>query len=235
MSQSSSSLSGINMPFLKSNVCRSRNLLLIAIVLSLNACGSSGPEEAASQTPTVDPRFATAESLLEHYNHLSMQTPKADVTGIFSLLYAENPRQEQMVRVYKSSLPLMKLDDICWEKFGEGFRPDSEEAPFTPALNAAIMTESNLDRAKAKLKENDGGKIDLYLVNYNGRWWLSGYTLEYDKQLNGDGADLNQMENAIGNLAAAAPLVLSKIKSGEIKSVEQARVAFGAEIMRRGP
>lgn len=204
---------------LRSIVCCSRKLLLITLVLSLNACNngsssSSEPEETTAQPPTVEPRFDSAKALLEHYNQIAMRQPQANPAEIFSLLYAETPKQEQIVRIYKNSLPLMELDALCWEKFGAGMQKDSKESPFTTARNPAIMTESDPERAKARLKENDGQYTDLYLVKYNERWWISGLTLENDKKINNDDVDLDLMERAMDYFSTSAPKVISEIESG---------------------
>lgn len=186
----------------------------IAIIVLISACSSEEPESAANQPPPVDPRFASADALLEHYNQIAMREPKADPAGIFTLLYAETPIQERLVRVYKNSLPLMELDAICWEKFGAGLRPNSKESPFAPARNSAIMAESGQDRAKARVKENNGQNMDLHLVRYNGRWWISGYTLEYDREFYRADVDLDQLERGVRYLSASAPKVIAEIEAG---------------------
>ena len=186
----------------------------IAIMVLLSACSAEEPEPVAVQPPPVDPRFASADALLEYYNQIAMREPTADPAGIFTLLYAETPIQERLVQVYKNSLPLMELDAICWEKFGAGLRPDSKESPFAPARNSAIMAESGQDRAKARVKENNGQNMDLHLVRYNGRWWISGYTLEYDREFYRADVDLDQLERGVRYLSASAPKVVAEIESG---------------------
>jgi len=184
------------------------------IIVLLSACSGEDSPPVAVQPPPVGPRFASANALLEHYNQIAMREPKADRAGIFALLYAETPIQERLVRVYKNSLPLMELDAICWEKYGAGLRADSKESPFAPARNSTIMAESGQDRAKARVKQNNGQNMDLYLVKYNGRWWISGYTLEYDREFNRADVDLDQVERGVRYLSASAPKVIAEIESG---------------------
>ncbi len=184
------------------------------VTSSLPGCGGNG-DNATREQPQVDPRFASAEALLEYYNQVALRQPKTEPRQVFSLLFAETPLQERLVKLYKASLPLMELDDLCWERYGKGLGPDEKESPFAPARERAIMVEVGDERAKARHRKNDGREIVLYLVNYNRRWWISGYTLEYDPDINPADRDLGKAARAIGYLAAVAPKVTAELKSGK--------------------
>ncbi|MCH8823020.1 MAG: hypothetical protein IH984_05875 [Planctomycetes bacterium] len=106
------------MPNLRSIVCRSRNLLLIAIVLTLNACGSSEPEETAVQAPTVDPRYATAQSLIDYYNTIE-RTSREYLPRSLELYYVETPLQEKIYRLNQTIVAHAALRNELKDYFGE--------------------------------------------------------------------------------------------------------------------
>ena len=86
----------------------------ITIIVLLSACSSEDPESVAIQPPPVDPRFASADALLEYYNRVLTQQPKLDSREYLSLMFAETPLQERLLALYRDSLPLLELDDACW-------------------------------------------------------------------------------------------------------------------------
>ena len=112
----------------------------------------------------VDPRFASADALLEYYNQVLTQQPKLDSREVLSLMFAETPLQERLLALYRDSLPLLELDDACWEQYGAGLNPGTDESPFEPARHRATMTESDNDRAKARRRRNDGSRADVYCI-----------------------------------------------------------------------
>jgi len=117
---------------IKSLVCRSRNLLLIAIVLSLNACGSES-EETAIQT--VDPRFATAESLIEYFNSLPSLGNDAGPAFV-ELLYAETPFQEQFLNTLRISNDLHRAEIAMHERFNTSLKEDGQGNLFLHSIQA---------------------------------------------------------------------------------------------------
>lgn len=81
---------------------RTLRILLPLVALFATAmcpgCGEGGGGNAVgSNTPAIDPRFATAEALLEYYNQVAMTGPKVNIESIFDLLYAETGLQEQLI------------------------------------------------------------------------------------------------------------------------------------------
>jgi len=219
---------------LRSNIGRSRKLLFIALVLLLNACGSiSEPEDTAVQTPTVDPRYATADALLETFNEIVTQ-PRVDTYAWHDLIYAENDLQRRMLACMRTLIPFHTLEQTVYEKFGEFITPSSKSPPYAPDKPSSI-TEYDNQRAIAKGINTDGETYTTYFVQIGDRWWVSGYTMEHDPDTKKTIENLDAFERLVANLAAAAPTVLNKIESGEITSAEQARIAFGIEIVRRGP
>lgn len=220
------------MSILGSIVWRSRNVLLIVIVLSLNACGSE-PEDAATQTPTVDPRFASADAILETYNQIITQ-PRVDPHAWHNLFYAENDLQRRVLACLGTIIPFHNLEQKVYEEFGELFTPNSKSPPYAPD-KPSKMIEYNDHRAIAEGINTDGETYKTYFVQIGNRWWISGYTFEHDPDTKKTIENLDAFERIVATIAAAAPTVLNKIESGEITSAEQARTAFAAEIARQGP
>ncbi len=218
---------------LKSNVLCIRNLLLIAIVISLNACGGSEPEETTAQTTTVDPRFATAEAMLETYNQIITQ-PRVDPYAWLELFYIENETQKAMLEAVRADFPYLELDQVVFEHFGECLNPKMKTAPFAPDL-PAVMTESNGQRSIANGIDADGDKYIVHLVQIGDRWWISGYTLEYLSW--GKRSIQEHEESARFNafVSDASIIIKQRVIAGEITTVDQARKALGAELARRVP
>lgn len=189
----------------------------VAIIVLLSACSSEERESAVNQPPPVDPRFASADALLEYYNRVLTQQPKLDSREYLSLMFAETPLQERLLALYRDSLPLLELDDACWEQYGVGLSPGADEAPFAPARHRATMTESDNERAKARRRRNDGSGADIYLVRLGNRWWISGYTYEYDRRFKPDKESLDDLERRTRYLAAVAPIVTAEVRSGKFK------------------
>ncbi len=187
----------------------------ITIIVLLSACSSEEP--VVNQPPPVDPRFASADALLEYYNQVLTQQPKLDSREFLSLMFAETLLQERLLALYRDSLPLLELDDACWEQYGAGLSPGADESPFEPARHRATMTESDTDRAKATRRRNDGSRAEIYLVRLSKRWWISGYTYEYDRRFKPDKESLDDLERRTRYLAAVAPIVTAEVRSGKFE------------------
>lgn len=218
---------------LNSNVFYIRNLLLITIVILLNACDGSEPEETAIQAPAVDPRFVSADAMLETYNNIITQAPRVDPHKIFSFMYTENDTQKAMLKSISSTIPYLELDQVVFERFGECLNPKDKIAPLAPDSPAAI-TERNGQRAIAEGIDAEGDKYTVHLVQIGERWWVSGYTLEYLPWGNRSIQEYEETSRFNTYLSQAAAKIEQQIKTGKITSVDQARNALRAEIVRQG-
>lgn len=208
---------GLTMATTSTRTDRLQTAFAITIIVLLSACSSEERESAVNQPPPVDPRFASADALLKYYNQVVTQQPKVDSRELLSLMFAETPLQERLLALYRDSLPLLELDDACWEQYGAGLSPSADEPPFEPARHRATMTESDKDRAKATRRRNDGSRAEIYLVRLGNRWWISGYTYEYDRRFKPDKESLDDFERRIRYLAAVAPIVTADVRSGKWK------------------
>ena len=85
----------------------------------------------------------------------------------------------------------------------------------------------------AKETISDGSESDLYLVLIGDRWWMSGYTLEYDPLLKGLRENLEGNERVMRNLAAVAPGITRRLGNGEFDAADEVRAAFGEALAAR--
>lgn len=215
----------------------------ITLLLALGACssclvmpGCSGEEEAsaAESVPVVDPRYASADALVGHYNELA-QKPIPDIRRIFTLLYAENDQQQRMIHFYQEAIPTIELDQVIWEQFGRGLFTPSGDAPLAPDKEPARIVERSPQRARAEYRESDGGKADLYLVQVGERWWISGYTLEYDEELKSLREEIDEAERMIKYMGPVAPDIARRVRAGEFRSPDEVGFALGVAMAQRFP
>ncbi len=205
----------------------------VAIIVPLSACSGKESEPGVIHPPPVDPRFASADALLETFNHIITQ-PRVDPVAWHDLIYAENDLQRRLLACMREAVPFDNLEQTVYEKFGEHFTPGRKSPPFAPDKPSSII-EYNDQRVTAEGINTDGKIYKTYFVQIGDRWWVSGYTMEYDPVAKEGIENLDALERVVALLAAAAPAVLNNIESGEITSVEEARVAFQAELARRAP
>jgi hypothetical protein len=171
------------------------------IALALVGCGGE-PESVPVVEPQVDPRFASAEALLDHYNELTCNRDVVDAAGAFDLFYAENDHQRRLLSVVRSFIPLAELDQAMWDQFGEAVDPEDPISMLTPNPGPAVMTEHTGRRAMAKEPRANGGENDLYLVEIGDRW-----------------------------CARVAARLRDRIRAGEFATADDARMAIAAAMM----
>jgi hypothetical protein len=205
---------------------------LMASTAALCSCSASEDEDqaaAAAAEPAVDSRYATAEALVAQFNAMTTKDP-IDMAGANALMYAENARQRTLVDIVNIMVPLFPLNDLMEERFKQPLDPTRPTAFLAKANGPATITQNQGDRATATYKEHDGRTETLQLVKYNGRWWISGYTLEHDPDLkNVSDDDIAFMRIIFRGMASVAPSVTRRIKSGELKTANAARQALQYE------
>src|SRR5690349_11787942 len=149
--------------------------VLVFAVVAISACAKSNEPIAAPVQP--DPRFASAEALLEYYNSLTTREP-VDMIAVYNACYAENDVQRQYIDASRQLQPFAELDRLMFQKFGECFNPKSKSHMLAPD-KPAKMIKLEGQRAEAELINSDGETQTLRLVQIGDRWWVSGYTFEY--------------------------------------------------------
>ena len=200
---------------------------LVAVIATLLIGGCGGSEPATSEEAAVDPRFASAEALIEYYNKITVHTSRVDMAAAVELLYPENALQEQLVRITRHMIPFAEVQQACWDQFGQGFSPGERYPPYSPNPEPARLVEHTGQRAKAVEVEPDGTNSDLYLVQIDNRWWISGYSLEYHPLIAGNLDSLDIFEQNMATLAAIAPEVAADVRRGMFASVAELRMAMG--------
>ena len=217
----------------RSIICRSRTLLLIAIVLSLNSCGSSEPEDAVSQTPTIDPRFATAESLIEYYNTID-RTSTEYLSQTIDLYYVETPLQDKIYRYLHDAVIRVEflnelkdhfgesLERYNWEEvLGEPMTTEIKETPLPRKWPPASITEHSGDRAKAVQKGPYQGAETMHLVKVGTRWWISGYTWEYEELKDVSEETLDEVLDHNAKQLSAQQQLLPRLRAGTFKTPKE--------------
>jgi hypothetical protein len=198
-------------------------------------CGQGEGDEAdvATTITEVDPKYATAESLIETFNSFTTRKP-ADAARALDLFYPENETQRQYLSIARSMVPMAEWDWLMFERFGEGANPSAKRPLLSPDLPAAI-TKREEQRAQARYKDQDGEEQTLYLVQINSRWWISGFTLEYDKSWQQMIADAQRMEESMKKFADASKPVIVRLKNDEFKTAQDARKAMGQALAAAVP
>lgn len=208
--------------------------LIVACLVCAGVAGCSGKPDvdagdtssAAPQPPPVDPRYASAQALVEQFNSLTTHDP-VDVVAVNALFYAENSRQKALIDVTGIMVPIIPLNDAMQARFKEPLDPTTPKAFVNKANGPAKITQDQGERAVATYKEWDGRTETLQLVKYNSRWWISGYTIEQSPKLKDiTDDDITFMRIVFGGMAAVAPTFVERIKSGEFKSASEARRAL---------
>ncbi len=116
---------------------------------------------AASQ---VDPRFATAEALVERYNALAIDRSATDADGVMAIFYPENELQRGFLNMLGGEVELIKLEQEVWERFGEGLLPPRPEALLLPNREPTVITEHSGERALARELAADGSESTHYFA-----------------------------------------------------------------------
>lgn len=200
--------------------------LLIALSLAAAGCGESQAPAPAPRAPAVDPRFASADALLEHYNDLTSGGPRVEAAAVLDLMYAENDVQKKLLAATREVLPLMELEQAMWERFGEGLNVGRGKAPLAAKNQPAQMARREEARAEATELEDDGSESTVHLVRMGDRWWISGYTLEYRSQLVESVKAYEAMPAALKAAYGAAGDLRRRLEAGEFASASDLRRTF---------
>ena len=205
--------------------------ILTAVTLILNACGDDEDEDASAAQESVDPRFATAQALLDHFNTLNTRLPP-DIANLIPLYHIETDFQRKRLQLLQQSLgPVYDFEVAMYARFGEAFVPANRSK--TRACTPAVMRVFGEQRAEGEYKDRWGKIRPLHLIKVGDRWWVSGYTLEYEidtdrRELVEDVTDfMIDLGSTQIETDYLRPLVV-RVQSGEFKDAEDARKAFSA-------
>ena len=208
-------------------------LSIVCAALMFGCSGGSSDDANAVAQPEVDPRFASAAALTDHYNQLNTALPR-NFRGMLPLYHLENDFQrkkwEVVNRMAKSAH--YDLEDAFYERYGE----PSIALRHTKlrACTPAVLSKVEEQRAEGVYNDQLGRERPLHLIKIDDRWWISGYTLEYETDT--DSRDtVESVTDAMLSWDVDAEFLrplISRIRAGEFESVEEARKAV-QEAMRK--
>ena len=205
-------------------------------LLLLAGCGEVEQAEQPPE-PRMESRYTSAEALIDYYNSFASIDPVV-FSEYVKLLYAENDLQEQLVDRYRKSIPGTILSSAVRQRFDESLVHDSYNFTTKPNQSPARLVENSGDRAQAAYVNTMGRNARLHLVKIGDRWWISGYTLEYDPLEETDPQSMAKSEAYVGLYAAISPGLLQRLQGGEFETIQQFRTALSAamrEHMQRDP
>ena len=129
--------------------------------------------------PGMDSRYTSAESLIDYSNSLTRRDP-VNFREFVQLLYAENDLQKRLIQGYKTALPVLDLSTAVRQRFNESLVEDSDNYTTKPSREPGRIVKHDGERAEAVYVDATGLDGRIYLVKIGDRWWISGYTIEYD-------------------------------------------------------
>ena len=213
----------------------------LAFVMSLacalfTGCGEAQPESDASSSESpvaaaapVDERFASPEALLTYAKSI-LDSPEPNMHDFYQLFQWESPAQQTWFSyVQFFSVPYGNLKREFTRRF------PSEKWPVKVPLQFYEMhipdvkiTTRDEERAQGNFRERNGPPQTLHMVRKYGRWWISGYTLEYAgnmESLNKMAADSGQSRDVL-LLAASREHqgvidLAARLKTGNIKTMSE--------------
>lgn len=196
----------------------------MAIVVNiLVGCGSDSVDTQQSNVNEVDLRFATAESLVAHITSLT-ERDNPDFRAYYDLFYPETPAQEawdQFADEY--ILPTFEFELEVYKQFGE--EADVEIAKFAHYRTKNLrLIENSEPRAKAVFDSEVRDNKEIHLIKVGNRWWVSGYTWEYNPIFN-EAKVLEASQSSIG-LKIYIDQIIRHLKEGTFQTAEAAREAF---------
>ena len=190
--------------------------------LLVAGCGAETKDDKQPQQQ-VDPRFATAEALIEQFNEINKRQPP-DLEAELALYYAENDFQRDILDAIRLTHYQVQLNTAAQNQFGEPFNPDVNLFGET-----ASIKERNGRRAVAEAIGNNQ-KRDLHLVRMDGRWWISGYTYEYTDEFE-DRKMLDLMKRLAKVYEAIVPTFVTRVNNGEFDTLQDAQFECGQAVV----
>lgn len=214
-------------------------VLAMVPILGLNLLAGCGDrqEPTAPESMDADPRVVSPQALIDYSNSLTRRDP-VNFSEFVQLLYAENNLQRRLIQGYKTALPVLDLSTAVRQRFNESLIEDSDNFTTKPSREPARIVENDGERAEAVYVDATGRDGRIYLVKIGDRWWISGYTLEYDPLEKTDPQSMAKSEAYVELYAAVSPGLLRRLHGGEFETIQQFRAALGAamrEHMQQDP
>lgn len=205
----------------------------VLLPLALGGCGGTEAQEVETPPPPpVDPHYASAEALIDYFNAQNSKWPP-DVRGINSLFYAETDMQRRVIAALRDYLAVFDFFAAIQERFGSRLEAEVIEKLTANSAEHASLKEFKDQRGKAVSTLENGSTRMLYLLQYENRWWISGYSFEYDpklKKLLDNPEALQDFEKFGHILRGIFETVNTRLRSGQFYSRAEAFVNLEREM-----
>lgn len=192
-------------------------VVLIGTSAALPGCGAEAPPPV--EVVAVDPRFESAEALVSYFNEINRMDPP-DFEAEFALYHLENDLQRDLHQIARMMILQHQFETALTDRFGDEHTSSLSTYPET-----ATMTEENGDRAVARAV-GKGGKRELHLVRIGDRWWISGYTHEYDPDIDADEMPIEELKKIVAVLQAVVPTFAARVRAGTYATYEDAMESY---------
>jgi hypothetical protein len=204
---------------------------VMTILLFVGLSGCSGGESDEVVTPSVDPRYATPQAVVNEFNGFTTRTP-VDYDGFFSLIYAENEIQRRIVSVMSMGLRFDRFMRDFEARYNEPWTPGGKKMDEGPNQPARVTLDEG-QRATAEYVGDDGKAQKLMLVKIGERWWISGFTLEYDPEFRAKvkPEQLPALEEMLRGVSSVIQGLAQRMNAGEFAAAIDLRKAFGVALM----
>lgn len=206
--------------------------------LCLGGCGArtdddapstEGFDAAAQPVAPIDERFASPGALVRHAKSI-LDAPDCNMRQFYNLFRWETPAQKTWERyIFFVAIPHGNLKRELTKRFPS--QPWPGGVPiyfFEMRIPDDKITASDDQRAQAVFRERNGPPQVLHLVKSDGRWWISGYTLEHassvdklNKIATDSGQSLEALLIAAGREHQGVQDLTQRVRNGEIKTMEQ--------------
>jgi hypothetical protein len=200
------------------------SLLIVIGTLFIAGCGGSEPKPA--EDAAVDRRFASAEALIEYFNRICYEAEVMDPDAVLELYYAESPLQERLLRIERGNIAYARVQHASWQQFGRALARSEDWVPLAPQPQPVEIESRTDGRATALYFDEDAERQTLHLVEAEGRWWISGYTLEYHPSYREILPELDEIEAVTPVIERISLALIPRIRAGEFASADQAKEEY---------
>lgn len=204
----------------------------LLVAMPLGGCGG-GEEEASAEPVAATNAFPTADAMLAEFNRV-MQGDPGGRTQLATMIYAENEQQKSLVEIINFAVRVEDIKRMSIEKFGAAPKQlaGGKANPFAgleeTMVEPATITRRMDRRVEGSYKVNSkvkGTRVKtLQLVEFNGRWWVSGYSFEDEPTKKDDfakGVERGFMDGMRQMMSQMIGDIDVRLRSGQISSLEQ--------------
>jgi len=235
------------MGILRKHCCKAALCALVTctVVATLTGCGGSGGEASTSQARPVDPRYASADALCAEINSITADIQQAGnivrAKELLNLIHTETPAQQRFVGIIRNIEPVVDVFEAAMTRFGQrdmllqGMRDAMVQEGMNPdAPESASVVENSGRRAIVQFPSWKETGEALHLVEAEGRWWISGYTFEYDPSFLElmSGPDAPVVERFFQSIGREARTISDQLAAGQYATEEQFGMAILGAFMK---